>query len=94
MAETYLNGHDHEVWEKILVALKDEQWEFRTVEGMAEEIGFSPETIQACIQNHESEVRQALVRDSDGRVLYTDRSRKKSLREFLSEMRAFAGQSI
>ena len=93
MAEAHLNGHGHGAWEKILGALNNPKWDFRTVEGIAKETSLSPEVIQKQLDEHESEVRSFLWKGKQ-RTVYRSRSRGRTLREIVSHMQTFASQSF
>ena len=83
-----------EAWEQVSAVLESPEWNFVTIDGLAKKTHLSPEVIQTCLLEHETDVRQALLRDPKGQALYTSRSRRKSLREFFAEMQAFARNSF
>ena len=93
-ASQSLDSYDHEAWEKILSALKDERWDFRTVEGIARETGLDAGTVQDVLKKHEADVRKSPSWRNPGQVLYTSRSRRMTVREILADLQAFAGQTF
>ena len=81
-------------WKKILDALADPQWEFRTVEGIARQTGLQSGEVAQLLKQHRSEVRIAPILDRKDRVLYTDKSRRRTWREILWEIQACVSKSL
>jgi hypothetical protein len=81
-------------WKKIEDALGNSNWDFRTVDGLAEETGLTPEEVRFLINRHSDRVRVSNVPDKQGRVLYTLSSKPMSARELLATIRAFAAKSF
>ncbi len=82
------------IHEKVLGALSDERWDFRTAEGIAEDIGISPDDAHRVLLSHPVEVRVSRVPDSEGRVLYRLRSRGKPLKERIAEAQVLMADSF
>ena len=75
-------------WFKVKAALDDPEWDFRTIGGIAKETGLDPRQVEQLLAQHRREIRQTLLRD--GRVIYTLKTRPKTLRETFAEMQLFA----
>ena len=72
---------------KVLDALADEKWDFRTIDGIARETGVSAEKVSQVLNARASLVRRSLVRDRCGRELYTLRDRKAKRPERMAFVR-------
>jgi hypothetical protein len=83
-----------EHWESVEKALENPNWDFRTIDGLAEDTGLPPDEIRALINSHSDRVRVSNVPDTQGRVLYTLASKPISARELLATVRAFAAKSF
>ncbi len=96
MKEEFAMPNDQQVdrtalWERIKLALADECWAFRTVEGIADEIGVNPDVVTEQLDLHDSEVRTSIDwRTRPRRILYTTRSRRMSFRELAADAQEFA----
>lgn len=77
-----------EAWVKVRSALNNNNWDFRTVDGIAKETELHPEEVNQLLAEHRSELRQTLLRD--GRVIYAPKSRPKGFREIFAEIQLFA----
>jgi hypothetical protein len=79
---------------KVLEALEDQRWDFRTVDGIAAETGLPESFVSDTLRRYPNYVRVSPIPDRCGRVLFTLRDRPKKNREIFSELRAFlAGSS-
>lgn len=76
-------------WSKVLAALADPRWDFRTIGGIARVTGLDPGRVEHLIRRHRSEVRQTLSRD---REIYTLGSRPRKLREIVADIQMYASQ--
>lgn len=83
-------ANDRPEWLKVHEALSSTDWDFRTVDGIATETQLSPTVVKGLLHRHPSEVRRTV--SGSGTALYTLRSRRKTLREFVAEMQRFASQ--
>ena len=80
--------------ERVLSALADDRFEFRTIAGIVEDTGLTPECVLSTIETMPDLVRQSPVPDSIGNALYKLKSRPRTAREIISETRYFlAGSS-
>jgi hypothetical protein len=61
------SSEENEHWEKIEEALRSPEWDFRTIDGLAEETGLAPEEIRTLINRHSARVRVSNVPDMQGR---------------------------
>jgi hypothetical protein len=84
VAEAFDPTHD-----KVLGALSDERWDFRTAEGIAEETDLTVPVVREILREYPDQVRVALVQDVEGRVLYRLRERGPGPREREAEKDLF-----
>lgn len=78
---------------KVLEALADESWEFRTSHGIARDLGLFETDVAAILDRYPNFVRTAKVLSADGRVLYRLRERGEAPGEKKAELRAFAANT-
>jgi hypothetical protein len=74
----------------VLAALANENWDFRTVDGIAGETGLGPEVVTETLKRRSDLVRRSPVPSASGEDLYTLRDRDGrdgGLREALSFLR-------
>lgn len=57
----------------VIKALEDERYEWRTVEGVAEQTGIPAAIVQAVLKNSETDIVRSTISDELGRALYTTR---------------------
>lgn len=69
-------------------ALLNDEYSFRTVPGLADELSISEEDVRLALSALSSRVRQPLAPDGSGRELYTHSSRSASLKERLLSLRS------
>jgi hypothetical protein len=72
------SSQEDEHWEKIEESLRNPEWDFRTIDGLAQETGLAPEEIRKLLNMHPTRVRVSNVPDTQGRVLYTHMPRNRS----------------
>lgn len=58
---------------RIINALEDPRYEWRTIDGLAEQIGISPSQIREILEDLKEELVRSSIRDESGRELYTTR---------------------
>jgi hypothetical protein len=78
---------------RVFEALADDKWDFRTIAGLSASTGIAEDRVRDILRQYESQIRRSLVLDRQGRELYTLASRRPSLREWLSNTRAFIAKS-
>ncbi len=79
-------------WDKVRSALMNPKWDFISVDGIANEAGLNPRRVARLIDQHRSEVRQAISKD--GIIVYTHGSRPVRLREIISKLQRIASKSF
>ena len=79
--------------QKVLEALQDPSWDFRTVDGIAKETGLDKSEVRQVLEKHPN-VRKSVVPDRRGRELYTLKSRGVKGQEVLAMARAFIAKSV
>ena len=65
-----LNGN---LRDQIIRALEDERYEWRTVDGVAEQIGIPAAQVQDILESLKQEIVRSSIPDEAGRSLYTTR---------------------
>lgn len=88
-----LSRTDDPVEAKVIQQLEDPQWDFRTIEGIARATGLAEDNVEAALEQRPDVVREALVRDAQGRRLFTLREKPVSRRERLAFLRSVAAKS-
>ena len=78
-----------DVEEKILKALHDEKWEYRTVEGIAKETALSADVVTQFLESRKDLVWKSAIPDKKGRDLYTVQSRHSQSKEFWRNLSTF-----
>ena len=63
-------------WSKVLSALENPKWDFRTVDSIAQETQLEPSHVKALLSEHASELRRPVFPDRKGRELFTSRNRR------------------
>jgi hypothetical protein len=81
--------HSDADWQGVEAALRDPDWDFWTLDGLAKATGLAKDDVEALLDEHPDRVRRAYVTDSQGRILYTTADRPMKLRELLATARAF-----
>ena len=82
-----------ELQEKVLQALRDPRWDYRTSPGIAAELSVSESDVAHAIADLNGQVRQAAVPDEQGRRLFTVSSRPVPVLERLAKLRNFLAKS-
>ena len=75
-------------WERIRLALADPRWQYRTVNGIARDTGLPPDYISRLLNEHRADLRCIPVVRTE--AVYTLKSRRRTWRQFLTEMLAWA----
>ena len=81
-------------WGRVLNALGDRRWDFRTVQSIAQETLLEPSVVKTLLAEHESEVRRPMVPDRQGRELFTARDRQPGLREIVQTIQRYVSKSL
>ena len=61
--------------DRIIGALEDPRWDWRTVDGISRDIGIPPHEIRAFLARSGGTVVRSVARDRQGRALFTTRKR-------------------
>lgn len=72
-----LNGN---LRDQIIRALEDNRYEWRTVEGVAEQIGIPAAQVQEILESLKQEIVRSSIPDEAGRSLYTTRKHYRDTR--------------
>jgi hypothetical protein len=72
----------------VLKALADPQWDWRTAEGVAHEVGLSEDLVIRIIESLPEKIIRSRTPDRTGRALYATRSHYKERRGFLDSFRS------
>jgi hypothetical protein len=70
--------------EKVLRALENPQFDWRTIEGISKETGLAVEAIRMALENLKDIVIRSSIPASDGRSLYTTRRHYNSRQSLLT----------
>ena len=81
-------------WDKVLKALEDPMWDFRTVESIARETSLDPSHVRTLLDMHKSELRNPVFPDREGRKLFTARSRLPGWREIVHTIQRCVSKSL
>ncbi|MCW3019974.1 MAG: hypothetical protein JWN10_2282 [Solirubrobacterales bacterium] len=85
MAASEHNGQIGEhVVQDVLDALADQDYDFRTVRGIGEQLSLSPEAVQEALNRIPERVRASAVPGPDGERLYAPSGRPVTARERLA----------
>ena len=77
----------------IVAALRDERWEYRTVEGIAKETGLPEEGVRDFLESRREIVWKSSLPDKKGRDLYTLQNRHSQSKEFWRSLTTFMSKS-
>ena len=77
-------------WKKVEKALASEEWDFRSIGGIAAELRFRPEYVEHLLQQNAHNVRTSLSRDR--RVVYALKSKPVTTREVLDSVLTLASR--
>jgi hypothetical protein len=78
---------------KVFDALSDPQWDFRTIDGISKVTALPALEVKAILDKYPDLVRKALVRDNEGRELFTLASRPPGPQEIVSQFMTFITKS-
>jgi hypothetical protein len=83
-----------ELKEKVISALENSDYDWRTLKGMSEDLGISQEKIKEIISKLDEIVVQSSTLDKDGNNLYTTRKHYNKTQSFLKRSINAASGSI
>ena len=75
--------------EKIINALRNKRWDYRTTEGIAKETGIPVDTIRTFLETRKDIVRKSSIPDRLGRDLYTLNNRHSQVKDFWRSLSTF-----
>ena len=73
MAENGNFQRDTGIMRRVIDALEDPRYDWRTVEGVAEQTGIAPIKVREILMGLEDEIVRSSIPDESGRTLYTTR---------------------
>ena len=79
---------------RVIEALDDDRFDFRTVQGLSEALGVSEEAVQRILDDHEDLVRVSAAPGRNGEALYTLRARPVTARESLAVAQTALEKSV
>lgn len=79
---------------RVIDALADRRWDFRTITGIAKETKLRPEFIESTLKKHSEKIRRSKVPNHNGEILFTLSSRPETLRERLALWLIFIKKSL
>jgi hypothetical protein len=77
-------------WKKVEMALASAKWDFRSIGGIAAELGLPPGYVKGLLERNADKVRTTLSRDR--RVLYALRSKPVTVREVIDSVLTLASR--
>ena len=77
-------------WEKVQRALESKKWNFRSVAGIAKEIGLTPERVRELLTQNSRFIRTTLSRDR--RVVYALKSKPVTTGEIIDSVLTLASR--
>lgn len=78
---------------QIINALRDPRWDYRTVEGIAEETKIHGEVVRTFLESRRDIVWKSSIPDRQGRDLYTLKERRPQSKEFWRNISIFGSKS-
>jgi hypothetical protein len=72
---------------QVIAALENDKWDYRTIQGIAEELHISVRDVEKTLINDEL-IRKSVMLDSAGRSLYTLKKRKSKIGDYFSAFKA------
>jgi CheY-like chemotaxis protein len=75
--------------QRVLKALEDSRWDFRTIPGISEETGLSDAVVRMILEKHPEQVRKSEVPSLKGNELFTLRSKPIKFRERIAVARMY-----
>lgn len=79
---------------KVLEALEDSKWDFRTIEGIVRATELSKNKVREIIQKQGGYILKSSIPDQQGQELYTLWKKKTKIIKALNEMRVFISKSV
>lgn len=79
--------------ERVLRALQDPRWDFRTIPGIAREANLTEDEVAQALAELGEQIRRSDVPDPSGRALFTLKSRPMPALESLARLRNFLAKS-
>jgi hypothetical protein len=93
MKSTWRDTVSDPIEQRVIEALEDPRWDFRTVSGLAKSTDLPEHVVRDVLNRYPRFVRRLPIPDSQGRELYRPVSRGASLREWYATTRAFITKS-
>ena len=75
--------------EKIIDALKDLRWDYRTIDGIARDTKLTPEQVKSFLESRKDIVWKSSIPDKLGRDLFTLNERVSQSKEFFRNLTTF-----
>jgi hypothetical protein len=85
---------DDQNLKRVLSALSNPKWDFRTTTGISKETGLSELEVSEILKEYPQFIRKSLVPDGEGHEQFTHRERPIRLQEYLASARMFVAKSI
>lgn len=84
---------DPSIRPRILSALSDNRWDYRTIEGIATELKIPKDQVAAFV-TQDPAIRESIMKDAQGRRLYTTKKRKSKIGDFFTAFRALNSSKV
>jgi len=87
MQELKPDGIPPQIRLKVIDALKNDKWDYRTADGIAKELKADLSTVEKILRNTPG-VRTSVMKDPNGQELYTLKVRKSAVNDYFTAFRA------
>jgi hypothetical protein len=77
----------------IISALENDKWDYRTIDGIAAELKVGKDQVATVISSDPG-IRQSIMRDAQGRHLYTTKKRKSRIADIYSAFQALNSAKV
>ncbi len=79
-------------WHRVVRALNDPRWEYRTLKGIASQSGLPQARVQELLKSNQGQVRKSVISSKAGEDLYTLRSKKGVLADYWNAFRRLSNE--
>ncbi len=84
---------DTELRLRIISALSDSRWDYRTIEGISAELRIPKQQVEVLLLK-DPDIRMSIMKDAQGRRLYTTKRRKSKLGDIYTAFRALNSSKV
>ncbi|MCT8986347.1 hypothetical protein [Shewanella phaeophyticola] len=92
-AKTSRNRSSEEVKAKVIKALEDNRWDYRTAEGISKAVSVRVDLVKGVL-NSDKRIRHSVMKSKSGKDLYTLKHRRSVIRDFYTAFRAMNAEKL